>query len=55
MLTGEEPPVLLDVRSPDEFTGELGHIKGAQLIPLADLENQMDEIPPRRTQTIITV
>lgn len=25
---------LIDVRRPDEFTGELGHIKGARLIPL---------------------
>ena len=28
---------LLDVREPDEFTGELGHIAGAVLIPLGEL------------------
>jgi rhodanese-related sulfurtransferase len=26
---------LVDVREPGEFTGELGHIRGAELIPLA--------------------
>jgi len=26
---------LVDVREPHEFTGELGHIEGAELVPLA--------------------
>ena len=28
---------VLDVREPDEFTGPLGHIRGATLIPLGEL------------------
>ncbi len=28
---------LIDVREPAEFTGELGHIAGAQLVPMAGL------------------
>lgn len=33
---------LIDVRRPEEFTGELGHIKGAELITLGpDLENYL--------------
>ena len=28
---------LIDVREPDEFTGELGHVAGAKLVPLAEL------------------
>lgn len=28
---------IVDVRSPGEYTGELGHIPGALLVPLADL------------------
>lgn len=28
---------LVDVRQPEEFTGELGHIPGAELVPLATL------------------
>lgn len=37
------PPFLLDVRSPLEFEGE--RIEGARLIPLDQLDAQMDEIP----------
>ncbi len=28
---------LIDVREPKEFTGELGHIQGAELVPLASV------------------
>lgn len=28
------PPLVIDVREPDEFQGPLGHIQGAQNIPL---------------------
>lgn len=31
---------LIDVRRPDEFTGELGHIKGAKLVTLGEELNQ---------------
>lgn len=36
---------LVDVRQPDEFQGELGHIPGAKLIVLDTLPEHMDEIP----------
>lgn len=29
---------LVDVREPHEFTGELGHVEGAELVPLGTLE-----------------
>jgi rhodanese-related sulfurtransferase len=29
---------MVDVREPDEFIGELGHVEGAELVPLAGLE-----------------
>jgi rhodanese-related sulfurtransferase len=29
---------LIDVREPHEFTGELGHVRGAELVPLATVE-----------------
>ena len=29
--------VLVDVREPAEFTGELGHVPGAQLVPMGGL------------------
>ncbi|MCS6899381.1 MAG: rhodanese-like domain-containing protein [Myxococcales bacterium] len=31
---------IVDVREPSEFTGELGHIPGAELVPLATVTDQ---------------
>jgi glyoxylase-like metal-dependent hydrolase (beta-lactamase superfamily II)/rhodanese-related sulfurtransferase len=36
---------VLDVRQPAELTGELGHIEGAQHIPLGELRERMREVP----------
>ncbi len=33
-LLGGSPPLVVDVRRPDEFTGPLGHIDGAMNLPL---------------------
>jgi rhodanese-related sulfurtransferase len=35
---------VLDVRSPAEFEGELGHIEGARIIPLDDLRARASEV-----------
>ncbi len=35
---------LVDVRRPDEFTGELGHIPGSELIVLDTLPENMDRL-----------
>ena len=39
---------LVDVREPDEYVGELGHIDGSILIPLVELESQWEKIPKSR-------
>ena len=35
---------VLDVRSPAEFDGELGHVPGARLIPLDELRARVAEV-----------
>ncbi len=35
---------LVDVRSGEEFVGELGHVAGSKLIPLPDLEDRLAEL-----------
>lgn len=35
--------VVLDVRNPDEYEG--GHVPGATLIPLGELEERLGEVP----------
>lgn len=36
---------VLDVRSPGEFEGDLGHVDGAHLIPLDELRERLEEVP----------
>lgn len=38
ILDAGEPLKLIDVRTESEYTGSLGHIRGAELMPLADIE-----------------
>ncbi len=35
---------IVDVREPDEFTGVLGHIPGAKLVPLGSLKEKANEL-----------
>ncbi len=44
---------VLDVRSPAEFDGELGHLEGAQLIPLDELRARAAEVP--RDKPVVVV
>lgn len=48
-------PLLLDVREPDEFIGELGHIVGSILIPLKELPTRVAELEPYKDQEIIVI
>ena len=41
--------VIVDVRRPDEFEGELGHIPGAQLVVLNTLPGRLPELPMNKT------
>ena len=41
--------VLIDVRQPEEYTGELGHIPGSQLLPLGQIEEQLNTLPKDKT------
>jgi rhodanese-related sulfurtransferase len=54
-LGRREPAFVLDVRNPDEFTGELGHIDGALLIPLPELPARLGELKGRERDAVYTV
>ena len=47
--------VILDVREPEEYTGELGHITGSILIPLKDLPSRIEELEEYRDKHVIAV
>jgi sulfur dioxygenase len=44
---------VLDVREPNEFTGPLGHIRGATLVPLGELAAKAKDLP--RDKPIVAV
>jgi rhodanese-related sulfurtransferase len=44
---------LIDVRQPDEYVGNLGHVDGAKLIVLDALPERMSEIPKDKPVVMI--
>lgn len=52
-LRGEHAPLVVDVRTPEEFTGELGHIEGALNIPLDRLEDELEQLPADRPLALV--
>jgi len=54
-LSGSNPPVILDVREPEEFNGELGHIGASRLIPLRDLPSHAADLDAMKSHDIVTV
>lgn len=45
--------LLLDVRTQEEFYGSLGHLEGALLIPVQELEQRLEELEPYREDTVV--
>jgi sulfur dioxygenase len=56
-LSGEpdSAPILLDVREPEEFVGELGHIGGALLVPLDALERRLPKLEGYHDRPVVVV
>jgi len=54
-LMTAQHPILLDVREPEEFTGELGHIPGSVLIPLKELPARVSELEADKHKDIIVI
>src|SRR5690606_32900177 len=52
-LDGSNPPLLLDVRLPDEI--EKASVPGAVVIPLQELPARLDELEDERDRRIITM
>lgn len=52
VLAQAEPPLLLDVRSPEEFAS--GHVPGATLVPIQELEGRLAELEAARKRGVVT-
>ena len=51
----DQKTIVLDVRTEEEYFGPLGHIEGAILIPINELENRLVELDEFRDKTIYVV
>jgi len=54
-IASPNPPLLVDVRQADEYSGELGHVPGSRLIPLRDLAKRAEEIADHKTRNVVCV
>ncbi|HEY8122934.1 MAG TPA: rhodanese-like domain-containing protein [Myxococcota bacterium] len=52
VLAGADAPLLLDVRTPDEFAQ--GHVPGATLVPVQELEARLAELDAYKTRGVVT-
>ncbi len=55
MMARESPPLVIDVREPSEFDGELGHIAGATSIPLGTLAGRAAELGDSSDGAVVVV
>ena len=54
-LDAGEDLLLLDVRTPEDYNGEQGHVSGSVLIPVEQLAQRLDEISDYLEKPIITI
>jgi sulfur dioxygenase len=54
-LRAAAPPLVLDVREPEEFVGDLGHIEGAILVPMDALEHRLPKLAGYIDREIVVV
>lgn len=50
-----ETPLLLDVREPGEYCGELGHICASTLVPLRELADRAAELERYKNKTVVAI
>jgi glyoxylase-like metal-dependent hydrolase (beta-lactamase superfamily II)/rhodanese-related sulfurtransferase len=55
LLSTSSAPLLVDVREPEEYTGELGHIIGSMLIPLKNLHARASELENHKDRLIVAI
>jgi glyoxylase-like metal-dependent hydrolase (beta-lactamase superfamily II)/rhodanese-related sulfurtransferase len=55
LLGADPPPVLLDVRQPEELAGELPTLPGARSIPLGELSHRLGELAGLEGRTVVTI
>jgi rhodanese-related sulfurtransferase len=52
-LASEPDALVLDVRTPEEYHGETGHLGGALLLPVQELAERIGELAAYRDRTVL--
>jgi rhodanese-related sulfurtransferase len=55
MIADDSSLTVIDVRTSEEYTGELGHIPESRLIPIGDFKDSIEALSYLRDSTIIAV
>jgi sulfur-carrier protein adenylyltransferase/sulfurtransferase len=55
LLAAHPEALVLDVRNPDEWSDDLGHIEGARQIPLPELSARLAEVAAWKQRPILVV
>lgn len=55
MLGDKRAVAVIDVRSPCDFKGPLGHIRAARNLPLAEVQPRLTELAPLKREPIVVV
>ena len=50
-----EKLLIIDVRTPEEYVGKLGHIAGAKLLPLQEIESWFKDFEDQKDREIILI
>jgi rhodanese-related sulfurtransferase len=54
-VNSDQPPLLIDVRSPSEFDGGYGHIPNARSIPVLKIKSNIEDLDSYREKEIVTM
>lgn len=55
MIDSKDFGLILDVRTKEEFVGELGHIEGAVLLPVQELNDRIAEIEKYKDKKVLVI
>lgn len=54
-INSDTPPILLDIRSTEDFNGGYGHIQEAISVPLLELSSKLEALDAYRDKEIVTM
>ncbi len=54
-VNSDQPPLLIDVRSPAEFDGGYGHLPNARSISILELESKLEDLQSFKEKEIVTM